>query len=107
MRAHSTNELIDRCNILDSDGTTVLLSNVPCGINDVTGRRDDQQQLMTAVTQHLVVLRYSDAVHVKPSGYLQSDGVLYIVDYPKMNINVPRPKTWAEIYCHVVLGVGQ
>ena len=107
MKQHAAKELRDTADLMDTDGTTVLVSQVGAGIQDLSGRRLEQAQLMSAETTHMVLLRYADALPLPNQGYLQvtdpgSGAVtLYIVDYTQ-DPRVPRPRVWTEVYCHVM-----
>lgn len=100
MRGHSANELIYDADILGPDGTTVLASGVACGVSDLSGRRLEQAQLVSAETTHMILMRTADTETLTDSGYVFCDGVLYIVDYHQ-DPRSPRPKMWLEIYGHV------
>lgn len=100
MRGHSTNELQYYGQVLDSDGSTVLSGNVPCGVSDLTGHVREQIQLSSPETTHRVVMYGADGAGVKESGFLNIDGTLYVIDY-KTDPRIPRPGMWTEIYCHV------
>jgi hypothetical protein len=105
MRAHTTNELKFRADILGPDGSTVLASNVYAGIEDLTGVRREQAQLVNAESSHMILFRVLDASTLTKAGYVRIDGLLYIVDwfgYP----NEPRPDVWLEVYCHLESMVG-
>lgn len=107
MKQHSAKELRYLANIMDVDGATVLTAGVGAGIEDLSGRRLEQAQLMASETSHMILLRYPDAAALPQQGYVQltdpGSGLvtLYIVDYfqdPRM----PRPRAWTEVYCHVM-----
>lgn len=101
MRAHSTNELRDVVNLLAPDGVTVLASNIRAGIEDLTGRRLEQAQLVAAETSHMIIVRTGDAAAINAQGYVQDGvGTLYIIDYIR-DPRQPRARMWTEIYCHV------
>lgn len=101
MKAHTANELRDLANILAPDGSTVLASNVHCGIKDVSGRRVDQAQLSAPQRSFMVLFRAGDSTLLTDDGYLQvnGDGYLYSVDYQN-DPGEPRRGTWMEVYCH-------
>ena len=100
MRGHSTNELQYYGQILDTDGSTVLADNVPCGVKDLSGDVREQMQLSAPQTTHRIVMRAGDGASVTESGYVQVESLLYIVDY-KADPRVPRPNMWTEVFCHV------
>ena len=100
MRVHSANELLYRAYILAADGKTIVTSGIPCGVSDVTGRRDEQAQLSASVTQHTIVMRYADAASLTASSYVLCDDVLYVVDFTE-DPRKPRPKMWLDVFCHV------
>lgn len=100
MRTHSANDLVYRADILAPDGSTVVTASVPCGVEDLTGRRLEQAQLTASETTHTLVMRAIDAATLRESSYVRCDGLLYIVDYT-VDPRKPRPKMWTEIYCHI------
>src|SRR4051812_42035720 len=100
MRNHTANQLKFRGNILAPDGVTVLTSAVPCGLEDLSGRRLEQAQLIAAETSHMILMRTGDASTLTDAGYISVEGTLYIVDY-RQDPREPRPKMWLEVYCHV------
>lgn len=106
MRQHTASELRYTADILQPDGTTLIVSGVGAAIDDLAGRALEQAQLIAAETTHRLVLRYADAVALPARGYLQvtdpgSGAVtLYIVDY-QLDPRKPRPRVWVEVYCHV------
>ena len=107
MKQHAAKDLRYTVNLMDIDGSTVLVPNVGAGIEDLSGRRLEQAQLMAAETSHMVLLRYADGLPLPNQGYVQvtdpgsSAVVLYIVDYIQ-DPRIPRPRVWTEVYCHVM-----
>jgi hypothetical protein len=106
MRQHSASELRYWATLLAPDGTTVLTLEVGAGIEDLSGRRLEQAQLISSETSHMVLLRYLDAQPLPPQGYVQvtdpGNGAvtLYVVDYLE-DPRKPRPRVWTEVFCHV------
>lgn len=100
MRNHTANQLEYQGNILGPDGSTVLVSGVACGVEDLSGRRLEQAQLIAAETSHMILMRTGDAALLTDAGYISVEGTLYVVDYRQDPRN-PRPKMWIEVYCHV------
>ena len=100
MKTHTANELRDYANILAPDGVTVLASGLNCGIEDLSGRRLEQAQLSAPQTSHMVLFRAGDASTLSSDGYLQVNGQLFLVDYPK-DPRQPRTGMWLEVYCHM------
>lgn len=107
MRGHSSNELNTVADILDIDADgdtqTVLASSIPCGVQSVGGDRKNDAQFSMPQTTHMVLMRYPDSEEAKESGYIQCEGVLYVVDYIFDAYTVgraQRPRVWNEIYCH-------
>jgi hypothetical protein len=106
MRSHTADELKYTAQILDSDGTTVL-GTARCGVEDLSGRRLEQAQLVSSETSHTLTMRYADAfAYVKDSGYISVEmdlgvNILYVVDSRPLDPRQPRPKMWLEISCHV------
>jgi hypothetical protein len=104
---HSAKELQYTADLLDTDATTVLASQVGAGINDLAGRRLEQAQLISAETSHMILLRYADGLALPPQGYIQVTDpdtaavTLYVVDYIQ-DPRKPRPRVWTEAYCHAV-----
>lgn len=107
MKQHTASELRYTADLLDTDGTTVIVSQVGVGISDLAGRRLEQAQLMAAETTHMLLMRWVEAQPLPPQGYIRvtdpGSGLvtLYIVDAPPLDPRVPRPRVWVEIYCHV------
>lgn len=107
MKQHAAKDLRYTADLMDVDGTTVLVPQVGAGIEDLTGRRLEQAQLMSAETTHMVLLRYADGLPLPNQGYIRvidpgsSAVTLYIVDYTQ-DQRVPRPRVWTEVYCHVM-----
>ena len=99
MKAHKASELRFSAQILAADGVTVL-STLYVDIEDLMGRRLEQAQLVAAETSHRILMRTGDATALTPAGYVQYDGVLYIVDYTR-DPRFPRPNMWLEVFCHV------
>ena len=106
MRQHAAKELRYYANVLAPDGATVLASGLGAGIEDLSGRRLEQAQLIASETSHMILMRYADAVQIPTQGYLQVADLgtgavtLYVVDYTQDPRN-PRPRVWTEVYCHV------
>jgi hypothetical protein len=100
MRRHSANELIYTANILGPDGTTAVASGVPCGVEDLAGRRLEQAQLIASETSHMILMRTPDTAALTDSSYIACDGNVYVVDY-RQDPRSPRPKMWTEVYCHL------
>lgn len=107
MKQHAAKELRYVASLLSTDGATVLTASVGAGIEDLSGRRLEQAQLMVAETTHMILLRYADAQALPPQGYIQvvdpgsGATTLYIVDYFQ-DPRIPRPRVWTEVYCHVM-----
>jgi hypothetical protein len=101
MRGHSSNELQYHASILGPDGATVISSGIACGIEDLSGRRLEQAQLVASETSHMILMHYGDVAALSNSGYLlDGEGLLYLVDYTR-DPREPRAKMWLEIYCHI------
>lgn len=106
MRQHAASELRYWAALLGPDGQTVLTAQVGAGIEDLSGRRLEQAQLISSETSHMILLRFLDAQPLPAQGYVQvtdpGTGVvtLYIVDYLE-DPRKPRPRVWVEVYCHV------
>lgn len=106
MKQHAAKDLRYVADLMDVDGSTVLTPGIGAGIEDLSGRRLEQAQLMSAETSHMVLLRYADAQALPNQGYVQvtdpNTGIatLYVVDYTQDPRN-PRPRVWVEVYCHV------
>ena len=107
MRQHAAKELRYTVDLLDTDGSTVLLAGAGAGIEDLSGRRLEQAQLMSAETTHMILLRYLDGKALPNQGYVRLTDpdtavvTLYIVDY-LMDPRQPRPRVWTEVYCHAL-----
>jgi len=107
MRQHAAKDLKYSVDLLAPDGETVVLSGAGACIEDLTGKRLEQAQVVGAETTHLITLRYLDSLALPVMGHIQVEdpntGVvtLYIVDAPPLDPRVPRPRVWAEVYCHV------
>ena len=97
---HSAKELRFWGTLLAPDGQTVIAQSVGCDVRDLSGRRLEQAQLISAETSHMILMRYADAEALPEQGYVEVDGVLYVVDYTQ-DPRQPRPYMWTEIYCHV------
>jgi hypothetical protein len=106
MRQHTASELRYTADLMDTDAATVLVQ-VGAGIEDLSGRRLEQAQLMAAETTHMLLLRYTDGKPLPNQGYIRVTDpdtgavVLYVVDYMQ-DPRIPRPRVWTEVYCHVV-----
>ncbi len=101
MKRHSSSELRYTAQILGPDGVTVRASGISVGVEDLSGRRLEQAQLINSETSHMILAQRGDVGGILDSScYIVCDGVTYIVDYPK-DPRVPRPNMWTEIYCHV------
>ena len=100
MRGHSANEMRYQAAILDTDGATVLVYDVGCNVEDLSGRRLEQAQLSAPETSHMILMRAGDAGLLTDDGYILCDGTTYVVDYQK-DPRVPRPGMWVEVFCHV------
>lgn len=106
MRQHTTKELRYWATLLQPDGATVITASVGAGIEDLSGRRLEQAQLISAETTHMILTHYADALALPNQGYVQvtdpgsGEVTLYVVDYIE-DPRLPRPRTWTEIYCHV------
>lgn len=106
MKTHQAKELRYWADILNTDGVTVLTSQVGAGVEDLSGRRLEQAQLMSAETSHMILLHYPDAAALPNQGYIRitdpgsSAVTLYVVDYLQ-DTRQPRPRLWIEVYCHV------
>lgn len=104
MRGHTANELLYVGDILAADGVTVLTQSVRCGVRDLSGRVREQAQLVKPESSHMILFRTADATGLTEAGYVQVNGVLYIVDYILDAGNAgraPRPGMWTETYAHV------
>lgn len=107
MRQHTASELKYSVDLLDTDAVTVLMSQAGAGVEDLSGRRLEQAQLMAAETSHMLLLRYLDGSALPAQGYVRvtdpGSGLvtLYIVDYI-LDPRQPRPRVWLEVYCHVM-----
>lgn len=99
MRSHTSNELIYRAAILDTTATTVITTAF-CGIEDLSGKRLEQAQIIAAETTHRITMRANDARQLTNFGHITVEGVLYIVDY-LADPRKPRPNMWLEVFCHV------
>ena len=106
MKQHAAKDLRYTANLLAPDGASVVASGLGAGIEDLSGRRLEQAQLMSAETSHMILLRYADALALPNQGYVQVTDpgsgvtVLYIADYVQ-DPRVPRPRVWTEVYCHI------
>lgn len=100
MKTHTAGELLYTAQILGPDGSTVLASGIRAGIEDLSGRRLEQAQLIAAETSHMILFRAGDATTLTPASYVSCDGALYVVDYTK-DPRKPRAHMWLEVYCHV------
>ena len=104
---HTASELRYTADLLQPDGNTVLVTGAGCGLEDLSGRRLEQQQLESSETTHMVLLWYADGVSLPKQGYVRIDmldgtpPVLYVVDYT-LDARKPRARVWLEVYCHVV-----
>lgn len=105
-KKHEAKELRYDVTLMQPDGVTAIGSPIGASIEDLSGRRLEQAQLIAAETSHMILLRYPDALPLPPQGYIQvadpGTGLtaLYIVDYTT-DPRVPRPRAWTEVYCHV------
>lgn len=105
MRQHTASELRYTADLLLPDGATVVVSQVGAGIEDLSGRRLEQAQLISAETSHMILARYADAQALPAQGFIRvtdpGSGVvtLYVVDYAQ-DPRKPRPRVWTEVYCH-------
>lgn len=100
MRTHTASELQHISDILAADGTTVLAASLRNGIEDLTGKRLEQAQLVAAETSHMLLFHTGDVTALTESCYIRCENVLYIVDY-KTDPRRPRSGMWTEVYCHV------
>lgn len=100
MKPHSAKELRYWATIIAPDGTTVLAGPVGANVQDLAGQTRAQAQLEAPETTHMILMRGPDTVTLTNSGYVQVDGVLYIVDYTR-DPSIPRPGMWLEVFCHV------
>jgi hypothetical protein len=100
MRAHTANDLRDIGNLVAADGSTAIATGVACGVSDLNGRRLEQAQLIASETSHMILFRAADVAALPDSGYVQVDGLLYVVDY-RQDPRRPRAGMWTEIFCHV------
>lgn len=98
MRGHNANELTTTAQIMDAS-RNVLTDGVPCGVEDLTGRRLEQAQHTMPETTHMILTRWPDTQSLKESGYLFCEDTLYVVDYFR-DPRVPRARMWREVYCH-------
>jgi hypothetical protein len=107
MRIHTAKDIRYWVALLDTDGATVLAPNVGAGIEDLSGRRLEQAQLMSSETSHLIFMRYADAVSLPQQGFVQvvdpDTGITtdYVVDYLN-DPRQPRARVWVDAYCHVM-----
>lgn len=104
MRSHSASEFRYYGNVIGPDGTSIRITGVGLGLEDLQGRRLEQAQLTKPETSHVLTFRFGDVTgQLDESCYVQVEGVLYIVDYLRDPRN-PRPNMWTEAYCHVERG---
>lgn len=108
MKRHTASELKYTAIILDTDATTAKASAY-AGVEDLSGRRLEQAQFMSAETTHMILFRYLDGRAVPNQGYISvtdpdsSVATLFVVDFV-MDPRQPRPRVWTEVYCHVTKG---
>lgn len=106
MRQHAALDMQYWVSLLGPDATTVISAQVGAGIEDLTGLRLQQAQLVSSETSHMILLRYLDAQPLPPQGHVlvtdpgNGETTLYLVDYVK-DPRKPMPRMWAEVYCHV------
>lgn len=99
MKAHTASELQYTADILGPD-TSVLISGVRAGVQDLMGRRLEQAQLIASETSHMLLFHTGDITgYLTDSGYIDCDGTRYIVDYT-LDPRKPRPGMWTEVYAH-------
>lgn len=107
MRIHTAKEIRYWAALLDTDGVTVIAPQVGAGVEDLSGRRLEQAQLMSAETSHMVLLRYADGVGLPAQGFIQITDpdtavvTSYIVDYLQ-DPRQPRARVWIEAYVHAM-----
>jgi hypothetical protein len=104
---HAAKEIRYTADLMAPDGASVVMAGVGVGIEDLSGRRLEQAQLVSAETSHMVLLRYADALSLPIQGYIRvtdpGSGIvtLYVVDYAQ-DPRTPRPRVWLEVYCHAM-----
>lgn len=91
-------------NILAGDATTVVLSDVAMGIEELDGRELKDAQNLNNRTNVRFTVRHN--VLIASSCFVQFEGALYPVDYVR-DPGVPKPKpgevrrhTLMELYAH-------
>lgn len=98
---HSANELQHSAQILAADCVTIKASGLHAGVEDLSGRRLEQAQLIASETSHMILFRRNDVGGILDSScYVVLEGATYIVDY-MTDPRKPRPNMWVEVYCHV------
>lgn len=100
MRGHSSNELRTTGDVLGPD-YSFRAQGVYAGVFDLSGKRLEEAQLVTAETTHMVLFHAADVTTLDNACYLSIDGATYVVDYIT-DPRVPRPGMWTEVYCHAV-----
>jgi hypothetical protein len=106
MKQHQASEMRYTADIMAPDGETVILAQCGAGIEDLEGRAVEQAQLIASRTTHKVLLWWADAVSLPDGGYLRVTDpwtgavTLYVVDAPPLDPRKPRPRVWAEVFCH-------
>lgn len=102
MIKHSPSELFYRADILGPDMVPRYQEQY-AGLQDLSGRRLEQAQLVSSETTHCAVFNAKDVPLLDESCYISIEGTLYVVDY-KLDPRQPRPGMWLEVYCHVAKG---
>lgn len=103
---HAAKELNYTADLLRGDAVTAVATGVGAGLEDLSGRRLEQAQLVAAETSHMILLRYPDGNVLPQRGYVKIEDpdtllpTLYVVDYIQ-DPRDPRPRVWIEVYCHV------
>jgi hypothetical protein len=106
MRQHAAKDLRYTGSLIQPNGTDVVSSGIGMAVEDLTGRRLEQAQLVAAETSHMILLRYLDGKELPQRGYISVQdpdtlaSTLYVVDYI-LDPRQPRPRVWIEVYCHV------
>lgn len=105
MKTHSASELKFSADILGPD-SSLRISGIRVGVEDLTGRRLEQAQLIASETSHQILVHTGDVTTLDPSCYMVVDGTTYVVDYliDPFPSRAQRPGTWIEVYCHAENG---
>jgi len=95
------NKMQYRVDVIAADGITVLYSGVPSGVEDLSGKRLEQAQLINNETTHLVSMVFRP--NVSESCYILYGGRLFAVDY-LLDPGVPLRGMFLQVYAHKVGG---